>query len=86
VGYGAGRPWWLWRTIYLSKLPRFEKKLRVALDWSLDLLFSKDIVQFLMVRAPSVSRAEDDGIPVRANVARSADSVVAVTEVVAGDG
>jgi len=38
--------WWMWRTIYLSKLPRFEKKLRVALDWTLDLLFSKDIVQF----------------------------------------
>jgi NADH dehydrogenase len=38
--------WWVWRTIYLSKLPRFEKKLRVALDWTLDLLFSKDIVQF----------------------------------------
>ena len=39
--------WWMWRTIYLSKLPRFEKKLRVALDWSLDLLFSKDLVQFV---------------------------------------
>ena len=38
--------WWIWRTIYLSKLPRFEKKLRVALEWTLDLLFSKDIVQF----------------------------------------
>ena len=38
--------WWLWRTIYLSKLPRFEKKVRVALDWFLDLLFSKDLVQF----------------------------------------
>jgi NADH:ubiquinone reductase (H+-translocating) len=37
--------WWLWRTIYLAKLPRFEKKLRVALDWTLDLLFSKDLVQ-----------------------------------------
>jgi len=37
--------WWIWRTIYLSKLPRIEKKLRVALDWTLDLLFSKDIVQ-----------------------------------------
>ena len=36
---------WLWRTIYLSKLPRFEKKLRVALDWTLDLLFSKDFVR-----------------------------------------
>jgi len=38
--------WWIWRTIYLSKLPRFEKKLRVAMDWTLDLVFSKDIVQF----------------------------------------
>jgi len=48
--------WWLWRTIYLFKLPRFEKKLRVALDWTLDLIFSKDLVQFLDVRAPLVSR------------------------------
>jgi NADH:ubiquinone reductase (H+-translocating) len=38
--------WWIWRTIYLSKLPRFEKKLRVAMNWTLDLVFSKDIVQF----------------------------------------
>jgi len=50
--------WWLWRTIYLSKLPRFEKKLRVALDWTLDLVFSKDLVQFLTFRAPSVSEEE----------------------------
>ena len=33
--------WWLWRTIYLMKLPRFEKKLRVALSWTLDLFFPK---------------------------------------------
>ncbi len=51
--------WWLWRTIYLSKLPRFEKKCRVALDWSLDLLFSKDLVQFTTVRAASVQHAEE---------------------------
>jgi NADH dehydrogenase len=37
--------WWLWRTIYLAKLPRFEKKLRVALDWTLDLIFAKELVQ-----------------------------------------
>ncbi|NUO83583.1 NAD(P)/FAD-dependent oxidoreductase [candidate division KSB1 bacterium] len=47
--------WWLWRTIYLSKLPRFEKKVRVAVDWTLDLLFSKDLVQFKTHRAPTVS-------------------------------
>src|SRR5712691_5180602 len=51
--------WWLWRTIYLSKLPRFEKKCRVALDWTLDLLFSKDLVQFTTVRAASTQNAED---------------------------
>jgi len=38
---------WLWRTIYLLKLPRTEKKLRVALDWTLDVFFSKDLVQYL---------------------------------------
>lgn len=37
--------WWMWRTIYLMKLPRFERKVRVAFDWTLDLLFTKDLVQ-----------------------------------------
>jgi NADH:ubiquinone reductase (H+-translocating) len=43
--------WWLWRTIYLLKLPRFDRKVRVALDWTLDLFFRKDIVQFDTGRA-----------------------------------
>lgn len=37
--------WWMWRSIYLSKLPRFERKVRVALDWTLDLFFTKDLVK-----------------------------------------
>jgi NADH dehydrogenase len=49
VNFSGFIAWWLWRTIYLSKLPRFEKKVRVALDWALDLLFSKDLVQFIDV-------------------------------------
>jgi NADH dehydrogenase len=36
--------WWLWRTIYLLKLPGFERKLRIAIDWTLDLFFDRDIV------------------------------------------
>jgi NADH dehydrogenase len=50
--------WWLWRTIYLAKLPRLEKKVRVALDWTLDVLFAKDLVQFGTRRAPTISRRE----------------------------
>ena len=50
--------WFLWRTIYLSKLPRLEKKLRVALDWALDLLFTKDLVHFMILRSTGVSRQD----------------------------
>jgi NADH dehydrogenase len=49
--------WWLWRTVYLAKLPRLEKKLRVALDWTLDLVFSKDLVKFVTGTAVTVSHA-----------------------------
>jgi NADH dehydrogenase len=48
--------WWMWRTIYLSKLPRLEKKVRVALDWTLDLLFTKDLVKFETGRANVAGR------------------------------
>lgn len=36
--------WWLFRTLYLMKLPGFERKLRVAIDWTLDLFFPRDTV------------------------------------------
>jgi NADH dehydrogenase len=61
--------WWLWRTIYLSKLPRLEKKLRVALDWTLDLAFSKDLAQFKAIRptAPATRNRPTDATPSRAD-------------------
>ena len=60
INFSGFIAWWLWRTIYLSKLPGFEKRLRVAFDWTLDLIFSKDLVQFLDVRAPMNSRPEGE--------------------------
>ena len=35
--------WWMWRTIYLSKLPGLDRKTRVLIDWTLDLFFPRDI-------------------------------------------
>jgi NADH:ubiquinone reductase (H+-translocating) len=32
VNFSGFPAWWLWRTIYLLKLPRIEKKVRVAMD------------------------------------------------------
>jgi NADH dehydrogenase len=39
--------WLLWRAIYLSKLPGFERKARVLVDWLLELFFPRDTVQTL---------------------------------------
>jgi NADH dehydrogenase len=34
--------WWMWRTIYLAKLPGILRKLRVIIDWTFDLFFQRD--------------------------------------------
>jgi NADH dehydrogenase len=51
VNFSGFLAWFLWRGIYWSKLPRTEKKIRVAIDWALDVFFSKDFVQYLDQRA-----------------------------------
>ncbi|HEY2342616.1 MAG TPA: FAD-dependent oxidoreductase, partial [Chthoniobacteraceae bacterium] len=38
--------WWMWRTVYLLKLPGLERKLRVVIDWTLDLFFPRDMTLF----------------------------------------
>jgi NADH dehydrogenase len=37
--------WFMWRGIYLSKLPGLERKMRVLMDWTIELFFPRDIVQ-----------------------------------------
>ena len=37
--------WLMWRAIYLSKLPGLERKVRVLMDWVIELFFPRDIVQ-----------------------------------------
>jgi len=42
----AGFPaWFLWRSVYLLKMPGWGRRLRVALDWAVDLFFRRQIVQ-----------------------------------------
>ena len=49
--------WWLWRTMYLMKLPGLDRKIRVATDWTLDLILPPDIVQ-LSTESPHAIRRE----------------------------
>ena len=55
--------WFLWRSIYLGKLPGIEKKVRVALDWAIDLFFPRDIVltsAFDWSELPQVMETDQD--------------------------
>src|SRR5205823_9013582 len=63
VNFSGFLAWFLWRGIYWSKLPRVEKKLRVAIDWALDVFFSKDFVQYLDQRALAHSQTETGAAP-----------------------
>lgn len=40
----------MWRSVYLLKLPRLSKKLRVMMGWTVDLLFGREIEQLITVR------------------------------------
>jgi NADH dehydrogenase len=42
--------WCFWRSVYLMKLPRLAKKLRVMGSWTLDLFFGQEIEQTISVR------------------------------------
>jgi NADH dehydrogenase len=42
--------WWLWRSVYLIKLPRLSKRVRVAIQWAFDLVFPRDIEQLVTLR------------------------------------
>jgi NADH dehydrogenase len=48
--------WWLWRTVYLLKLPGLDRKLRVAADWTLDLVLPADITQLKTEHVDGIRR------------------------------
>jgi NADH:ubiquinone reductase (H+-translocating) len=63
--------WWLWRTYYLTQLPRWAKRARVAFDWTAGLLFAPDIVQLKVGQTTppgkQESAAEPTSEPVQVN-------------------
>jgi len=50
--------WWIWRSYYLLQIPRWDKRLRVMFDWTLDLVFPPELTQ-LKVGQPTPSVLAD---------------------------
>jgi NADH dehydrogenase len=60
--------WWMWRSVYLAKLPRLGKKLRVMVDWTLDLFFGREIEQTISAEAIEAAAEKIGRVRARRNV------------------
>jgi len=55
--------WVLWRSYYLARLPGWDRKVRVGLDWALGLIFPRDIAEMrLYTERVASSAARDAGM------------------------
>jgi len=68
--------WVLWRGYYLLRLPSRERRLRVAVDWALELFLAHDVVEINMRRTrtrPGEEVGEVSGEPVSVGVRSDAE-------------
>jgi len=49
--------WFMWRAIYLFKLPSLAQKMKVGIEWACDLIFPRDLVYVKTDTSRAVSRA-----------------------------
>ena len=47
--------WLMWRTVYLMKMPGFDRKIRVGADWFIALLLQPDLVQLKLAAGPTIT-------------------------------
>jgi NADH dehydrogenase len=48
--------WWIWRTIYLMKLPGWGRRLKVASSWTLDLFLPADLVELKLSGSQGITQ------------------------------
>jgi NADH:quinone reductase (non-electrogenic) len=44
--------WFMHRTYHLSKMPTFNRRVRITLDWTLALLFKREVVSLGRIQSP----------------------------------
>jgi NADH dehydrogenase len=40
--------WWIWKTVYMLKLPTLAARLRVILDWTVEVFFDRDVSELTL--------------------------------------
>ncbi len=72
--------WLIWRGIYWSKLPGVERKFRVGVDWLMDTVLPKDIVQIKTGRSQGIAQEHYEAGEVIFREGDVGDRVYAVIE------
>jgi len=73
--------WLLWRGYYLLRLPSWDRRVRVAIDWALELFLAHDVVEINMRRTrtrPGEEVGEVPGEPVSVGVRTDAEEELVV--------
>src|SRR5262249_50240070 len=52
--------WFIWRGIYLSKMPTLSRKIQIAFDWAWQLYFPRDIAELDLRQTERLGRAHFD--------------------------
>lgn len=66
--------WWLWRTVYLMKMPGWGRRFRIALEWTADLFFRRDYVQLGVHRTRGTGADHDRRAQTQAHTRGMAES------------
>lgn len=48
--------WWLWRNIYVSKVPTHTKRFRLSMDWLADVFFDRDIARITYAKKQVIEK------------------------------
>ncbi len=51
--------WWVWRSYYLFQMPKWNRRLRIILDWTIALFFRNDIVEIDLGQEDQVQPSDD---------------------------
>ncbi|MGH2695219.1 MAG: NAD(P)/FAD-dependent oxidoreductase, partial [Actinomycetota bacterium] len=53
--------WWLHRTYHVTRVPTFNRKVRILVDWTVALFFRRDVVQLASLTRPRDPMKEASG-------------------------
>jgi NADH dehydrogenase len=67
--------WLLWRLYYLGNLPTTEKKLRVIIDWSIDLLFKRDVTRLRTFSSEADKKIETKNYGEKTKIAQKEEKI-----------